>query len=790
MTEPRIQILSLREFVVKKTGEVKLHDRTHYQSGWRADSVQELFKNIEKYIDDIPKGERYNMYYTAAECIDSDKPRYFTQQNIIPFDIDGTDLDKTDEYLKLFVEETGLDIEKCGVVLTGNGIHIIVMLDAYMEDSAIFDTHRGHYKALLGKLNTRLFEEGLIGEYDNSVFSNRRLLRLPLTENRKKDKGIKQSTLLKRDLQPQRFKLTELSGLPDLLAADYINVRAFAKMPKPDKQAVLNECLFLDHAKENQATLSEPEWYAMLSIVGRLDGGAELVHEFSSQHPQYTREATDTKLEQALDASGPRTCENINGYYAGCLQCPHFGQIRSPIAIKGKDYVRTKDTGFWNVVISKDGEVKRLKPNYDDLVMHYDAQHEHVVIRETELVYHWSGKYWKQQERIDLNSFIESVMEPKPTQTHCQEFASKMKRTNIRDTQWLVVEGKVNLNNGVLDTRNMSFDEHKHTNGFPYCLPFDYKAGAKCPQWLEFIKEVTMNRDELIGVLQEFMGLCLGYVDPTFVQRSAILLGSGANGKSVYLNVLKNMLGTENYSVIPLQEAANNRTARVALVNKMANITEETPRGAFMDSSFFKDIVSGGEIQAHKMYHGPFKFKNTAKIIMACNELPELNDITNGMRRRLLVIPFERTFSRDEQDPLLHVKLEAESSGIFNWALKGLQRLQRNHYQFSDGQIVSEFFSKTIVEDNPIIDWIYDRLNVDIIHKGTSPVTLYEDYKLYANDKGMTQRRFTKYLKMYVSDELAIPNLDTLVLKDDNRRSYRLFPMVELKKEDVNNAAF
>lgn len=779
--EHKIQILSLREFV-NPEGRVIKHDRKHFKAGWRADSIQDLFANFEKFLSQIPERERWNIYYTACRCKE-DKGRIFVDQNIIPIDVDGIDRNRIDKYIEIVGRVLGLDLSKVGIIDSGNGLQFIILLEEYITNQSYFDTNRAYYKAMCGKINTALFEEGLIGSADPSVFSTSRLLRFPFTENRKKDKGVKQAELINANIEPIKFNLVRVSGLPELLESDHIHDRALLRLPKPDTAGVLDGCNFLKHCKENQETITEPEWYAMLSIVGRLEDGHKLVHEYSEKHQGYNPDLTDMKMNQALEASGPRTCGNIQTMYDGCVNCPHYKQIKSPIMIRGEGFLVTKDTGFWDVVITKEGKVKRIAPNYEDLIKFYDMQHKHVVIRETELIYKYTGKYWEMQESIDMAAFVEKHMQPAPNNAQCKEFIGKMKRTNLKDTSWMTVEDKINLQNGVVDVRTGAFTKHDDLYGFPYVLPFNYDEDAVCPQWEKFIEDVTMGEEQLVNVLQEFMGLCLGFVDPTLVQKSAILIGSGANGKSVYLNILKKLIGDKNYSVVPLSEASANRTARTALVSKMANITEETPNGAFLDSSFFKDIVSGGEIEAHKMYHGPFKFKSTAKIIMACNSMPTLTDVTNGMLRRILLIPFRRTFSKKEQDPLLSRKLEAELSGIFNWALTGLRRLQDAHYQFSDSDIIDEKLSEEVSESNPLFDWCLENLEVNMRFRGEPLTKLVEEYRLSNMRTNITNKVVYHHIRNYIRSVLHIYDIKTKVKKIDGV-SARYMPYIRLRGQN------
>jgi Protein of unknown function (DUF3987) len=104
--------------------------------------------------------------------------------------------------------------------------------------------------------------------------------------------------------------------------------------PPAHLEPMVNGCAWLRHCRDDAATLTEPEWYALLSILGRSEDGDDLAHQWSQTYPGYTAEETDAKLNHALGA-GPRTCGNIatltgNRY---CRACPSWGTIKSPIRL-------------------------------------------------------------------------------------------------------------------------------------------------------------------------------------------------------------------------------------------------------------------------------------------------------------------------------------------------------------------------------------------------------------------------------------------------------------------------
>lgn len=230
----------------------------------------------------------------------------------------------------------------------------------------------------------------------------------------------------------------------------------------------------------------------------------------------------------------------------------------------------------------------------------------------------------------------------------------------------------INLKDGLFDFNNKSLTDHtpaiKSTTQINAC----YSPNATCILWLKSLNEIFLGDAESISLLQEFFGLCLTKI--TKFDKALILVGDGANGKSVVVYILGKLLGKDNYSAIPI-EKLNNTHYLAGLFGKLANISIETPTNIEIYDSVFKAIVTGDEIQADHKFGKPFKFSPFCKLVIALNTLPRVADKTDGYFRRLLILRFPRQFSEKEQDKALKFKLEEELDGILFWALEGLKRL-------------------------------------------------------------------------------------------------------------------
>ena len=705
-----IQILGLRPFTTA-TGAVKLTDAFH-EKGWGAVDIAELFRDMEKYVALIPEEQRWNMFYTVANC--TDQKRHFLRQEVLPIDIDGIVRGTEPQIVDAVCEELELPKDKIGIVYSGNGVHLLIGLRTAITDPSYLRNNKPYYRALCGRINTALFAKGLKGQADPVVFSEARLLRLPFTENRKEGKTSTQCQLINRTIVPLDMDLFALADLPQVGEGDHIHPRAMLRMPKPDREAVEAGCGFLQHCRANQATLSEPEWYAMLSIVGRFDQGEKLVHDYSKGHPQYDERVTDEKLKHALEAAGPRTCNNISNMYAGCASCPHRGKITSPIQIVGENTIRTLESGFYNVVLDQNGTPKQGKPNYDDLVKYFYQKHEYVSVRVTEQVMVWNGQYWKDFPKQDIHSFAERHFNPTPTNSMCGEFEAKLKRTNLVDLEWTHVPNKLNFKNGVLDLDTGILEPHNSEYGFTYIIPYDYEPKGDCPTFKKFLKDVSCEDDDLADLIAEYVGYCISGEDPSLVQKCAILHGDGSNGKSVLLHLMRNLVGNHNCSAVSI-DSLKRENYRYHLMNKMFNATDEAPSHSFVESSTFKQMTAGDEIEVRKLYGEPIMWKCTAKLVFACNELPFSADFTHGMFRRLIIIPFRQTFSREKGnlDPMILNKLLEERSDIFKYCLEKYFACRARSFEFTKARASIEELDDYISYSDHVDRFIQDTCRFD-----------------------------------------------------------------------------
>jgi P4 family phage/plasmid primase-like protien len=271
------------------------------------------------------------------------------------------------------------------------------------------------------------------------------------------------------------------------------------------------------------------------------------------------------------------------------------------------------------------------------------------------------------------------------------------------------------LQNGIIHLESLIYNKEgsflKHSSEYfsGNLLPYEYIPNARCEKWMDFLNEV--QPDPIIqGLLQEFFGYCL--IHDTSLHKFLLLTGEGANGKSVLCSTLSSVLGYENVSTISL-EMFNGRYSLIATLGKLANVVSEIGEIDKSAEGYLKAFVSGDRMPFEQKYKPVFTAKPTARLVFATNTLPRFVDKSEGLWRRMLIVPFNVVIAEEKQKVSLEDELRMELPGILNWALTGLIRLRER------GKFIQPDASKTAkteyqLEMNPAKAFLQDCCEVDV----------------------------------------------------------------------------
>lgn len=268
-----------------------------------------------------------------------------------------------------------------------------------------------------------------------------------------------------------------------------------------------------------------------------------------------------------------------------------------------------------------------------------------------------------------------------------------------------------NLQNGTYDLRSQTLRTHEKTDHIIRIANGSLLNDAKCNRWLEFINEVTDNNAELISFLKKFCGYLLS--GDRNEQIILFLVGKGANGKSVFLSVLKHVFGS--YAGVINSKALVDRNTNAipsdiaGLANKRFVLLSEFPEHLPLNTATVKSITGGDEITARYLYKDWFEFKPQFQIVCAVNELPKLDWVDDAYFRRVRIIPFQRTFKLNEMDKNLEKKLKAETDGIIAWMIEGYQMYKVEGLQPSQKMI--DFLHEYQGNQDPVKQFVETTIN-------------------------------------------------------------------------------
>lgn len=304
------------------------------------------------------------------------------------------------------------------------------------------------------------------------------------------------------------------------------------------------------------------------------------------------------------------------------------------------------------------------------------------------------------------------------------------------------------VQNGIVDLTELFAEEiedalSSHTPEFvsTVSLPFDFDPNALCPRWETFLEQILPDQ-ECRQLLQEIFGYCLTY--DTSQQKFFMFEGSGANGKGVVLRILTLLLGEKNISSLPL-ESFSEKHDLVATLGKLVNITSEVGDLDKVGEGLLKQFTGEDMMHFNPKYQSPFSARPTARLILATNVRPPFKDRSDGLWRRLIVLPFPVTIPQEYRNPHLTEELAGELSGIFNWAVIGAWSLhERGQFiEPENSRLARDAFQR---ESNPARLFLEE--DYEVRPEGeVGKQALYERYRRYCQEHGQKALNATNFAK-------------------------------------------
>jgi len=318
---------------------------------------------------------------------------------------------------------------------------------------------------------------------------------------------------------------------------------------------------------------------------------------------------------------------------------------------------------------------------------YYETHRPTITFTDTQEIFQYNEKTGLYEESENkIKNRIQHEWRELATISNVNECLNHIKRMTYTKREETNNPTLIPFQNGYYDLKKKCFEKYSPKVIFFSKHPIKYDPLALCPEIGKFLVSVTEGDTAKIRALKRIAAYCI--YREYLIQKAIMLYGSGANGKSVYLNLLTYFLGMENVSKISLQELTSNRFAVGKLYGKNANIFADLESKALNSTGYFKGLTGGDYLTCDRKFRDAFDFKNYAKLLFSCNQIPDSEDQSDAFFRRWLIIPFTKVFKKEEQDPLLLAKLvsPSELSGFANVLLAEMDSLLKDYCFGLDGE--------------------------------------------------------------------------------------------------------
>ena len=331
-------------------------------------------------------------------------------------------------------------------------------------------------------------------------------------------------------------------------------------------------------------------------------------------------------------------------------------------------------------------------------------------------LYVYTGTHWEWIKEGYIKALaLRADGEFDTTQARRNEIADYIKCYNVvPKIPWRrLALNEIPFENGVLNVDTDEIRPHRSEDYLESIIPHEYVAGAECPAWLDAL-DLYFGQDsdaaEKISAMQQFFGYCL--LPHARFKKAMVLHGESDTGKSQPLYILREIIGAGNCCAVSV-ECMDDPRKRVPLMGKSLNVlTELTSRSVVADGGF-KTLISTEEpLQFDPKYESPIMYTPYAKHVIACNELPTINDRSKATYNRLLLIQFNRVIPESLRDRNIMDRLRAELPGIIAWAVRGAAWLINSGGEFCTIASADESIAQYRHEQNEVAMFIDEKCEV------------------------------------------------------------------------------
>lgn len=424
------------------------------------------------------------------------------------------------------------------------------------------------------------------------------------------------------------------------------------------------------------------------------------------------------------------------------------------------------------------GNAQRLRNKYKGNIKYSYNQKEW---------FYWTGKVWQNDNSGEIKKLADIIIEDMKKEAFksdddiqnellkwCNKTASSKGKTNmITETQHLedipvqpneldVYTDYINCQNGIVNLRTGELLPHDSNFMMTKICYTEYNPNCGEPKlWLKFLNEVCNNDQQLIDYLQK----CVGYSLTGSIREQCafFIYGMGNNGKSTFLDTISDMIGTYSINVQPetlmIRKNDGGANSDIARLKSARLVTSVEPNeGMRLNEGLLKQLTGGDKVTCRFLYGKEFEYTPEYKLWMATNHKPTIRGTDVGIWRRIRLIPFEVSIPKDKVDKNLKYKLRQEMPQIFNWAVQGCIKWQK------EGLEMPECVKNATGEYKAEMDVLASFMEqcVEIDYTSAEPILAPRMFDLYStwaqknNEYQMTSRKFYTEIAKKVPEKARI----------------------------------
>lgn len=386
---------------------------------------------------------------------------------------------------------------------------------------------------------------------------------------------------------------------------------------------------------------------------------------------------------------------------------------------------------------------------------------------------YWTGKTWNVDITGEIKKLADTVIEDMKREAFsadgeiqeellkwCNKTASsKGKVSMITEAQHLegvpvlpneldAYTDYINCQNGIVNLRTGELLPHDSNFMMTHISYAEYDTTKKKPKlWLKFLNDVCNGDQELIDYLQKCIGYSLS--GSTREQCAFFVYGMGNNGKSTFLDIVSDILGTYSANVQPetimVRKNDGGANSDIARLKSTRFVTSVEPNeGMRLNEGLIKQLTGGDKVTCRFLYGEEFEYIPEFKIWIGTNHKPTIRGTDVGIWRRIRLIPFEVNIPKEKVDTNLKYKLRKELAQIFAWAVEGCKKWQAEGLELP--QCVQKATNEYKTEMDILASFMEQCTVIDYTEQEPVPANkLFNLYLLWAQQNKeyqMTSRRF------------------------------------------------